>query len=422
MNLIESETSGIVKHFFSECANVLKSGFEFESNEQQDVEEDSTYVPSFNEELLTKSKVSLNSLIAKYNRIDEGHPSEVFFLSLKKGVREAVNEEINSNLNANEPILNGILSDGELKLLIKELTKEYSDIPNAQLILHCFYEEIEKIVFEYHIISAISYNKVKLENTTDINSFDIRIGSYERDLIKAKNELEEAKITLDNTKKELQYAKEERDKIKAETQSIKKETKLIKKETKSIVSMVSKEKKSLSEYTSTTVKSFRNSIKKSEKKMHESNVTILGIFSAVVLAFNTTVGFYSSTIDAFSHSSTYKILLILLVIGFVTSSVLMGLFFYLGTICNSSSTNVIAKASGDKKIYKVIKEKLSGLKGLVPFLITDAIILILLIVVMITWNLGAIEHRNKEVYDKIFQDATSKITLEITIDNFTANK
>ncbi|MBE6579293.1 MAG: stage II sporulation protein M [Ruminococcaceae bacterium] len=141
-----------------------------------------------------------------------------------------------------------------------------------------------------------------------------------------------------------------------------------------------------------------------EKDAHDHSITILGVFSAIVLVFNAAVSFFTSAFGAFSNASIYKILTILLIIGVIFVGAMMGLFFYLDRIRPSDKfeflKNKKEKQSSSEMIYVVDKAE-SGvriLKLLLPFLITLVILIIMLLIVLYSWEVGLVEARNQSLF------------------------
>lgn len=133
----------------------------------------------------------------------------------------------------------------------------------------------------------------------------------------------------------------------------------------------------------------------SERKTHESNVTILGIFSAVVLVFNGTLAFSSSILQNLNSSSIYRIVFCSLIIGLVLINVLYGLFYYINGI------------------VKKDKQKLK------PFWISNIIIILMIIACISVWWFGGVEKRREMIKNEISTSETSEVTTsnEVLNDN-----
>lgn len=94
-------------------------------------------------------------------------------------------------------------------------------------------------------------------------------------------------------------------------------------------------KKNINEMSVSAENSFKDLSEKMDettRKANELSVTILGVFASIVLVFNAAVGFYQAAIEAFSHSSLHKILIILLVVGFIVINAIAILIHYLERI------------------------------------------------------------------------------------------
>ena len=74
---------------------------------------------------------------------------------------------------------------------------------------------------------------------------------------------------------------------------------------------------------------YEKRIKVSERKMAENSITILGIFSAVVLTFNMGISFAAEALETFMQSSVYHSILVILLFGFIIGNVIFALFAFL---------------------------------------------------------------------------------------------
>lgn len=117
-------------------------------------------------------------------------------------------------------------------------------------------------------------------------------------------------------------------------------------------------------------------IKQSQKKMNESSIAILGIFSAVVLTFNGALTFTSSVLQNLSSVSVYRIVICSLIIGVVLLNVMYGLFYFIDRIINRNNQKE------NKSVF-----------NLKTFLIPNIVLLILIAVVVSSWWLGIVEYR-----------------------------
>lgn len=124
------------------------------------------------------------------------------------------------------------------------------------------------------------------------------------------------------------------------------------------------------------IDALRDKIKKTEKKSMELNITILGIFSAVVLAFSGMFTFSTSVLQSINSASIYRIVFVSLIIGLILFNLIFCLFYYLNCLRDN-----------DKKTHKT--------RSLKPMIITDVIILFLLFCTFHMWNAKCVENRNK---------------------------
>lgn len=143
---------------------------------------------------------------------------------------------------------------------------------------------------------------------------------------------------------------------------------------------------------------FIKMIDESEKEIHKNSITILGIFSAVVLTTNAAISFYTSIIEAFGASSSYKVLLVLLVVGLIINNVLLGLFYYLEKIRNGKKLNLLLKEKViDTGNNETSKRKRKVYRPLIPFAISNIVLILLIVVLAILWIFGVIEWRNQKI-------------------------
>ncbi len=131
---------------------------------------------------------------------------------------------------------------------------------------------------------------------------------------------------------------------------------------------------------------------KAEKKMTETGITILGIFSAIVLTINAALTFSSSVLDNINKASIYRISLVSLILGLVVFSILICLFNYLNDVRN-----------GKKKHKKLIGS----------LIISDIVIILLMIGVCYFWWTGLVEERNNKINTPT---STSSISETISSD------
>lgn len=87
-------------------------------------------------------------------------------------------------------------------------------------------------------------------------------------------------------------------------------------------------------------------IKDKVEGVHRDSITILGIFSSVVLAFTGGLVFSSSVLENIGNASAYRIIIVTLIIGFVLVNAIIALILYIGKI-----THVKSKTEFDFKKF-----------------------------------------------------------------------
>lgn len=123
---------------------------------------------------------------------------------------------------------------------------------------------------------------------------------------------------------------------------------------------------------------------------HEQSITILGIFSSVVLTFTAGIAFSTSVLNNISQVSIYRLIGTALVIGLVWINILFGMFHFTG---------------------KLVKNDIS----LVPFWISNSIFIVLLIAVVAAWLFGCVEQRNSRIEG---QSIPSSSVVAVTSSSF----
>lgn len=133
-------------------------------------------------------------------------------------------------------------------------------------------------------------------------------------------------------------------------------------------------------------------IKQELKSSQKDYIAILGIFSSVVLTFTTGIAFSTSVLENIHKASIYRILFACLIIAFVLINVLGMLFGFVEKIVHDSDIIVKAKKHS-------------------PILVTNISIFIIMVIIFISWHIGAVESRNKRINNF---NATQTVTTEIT--------
>lgn len=108
----------------------------------------------------------------------------------------------------------------------------------------------------------------------------------------------------------------------------------------------------------------------------EQYITILGIFSSVVISFTAGTAFSMSVLENINKATIYRIVLIVLALGFVLLNIIFALFYYVGQLTNRKITAC-------------------------PIIISDAIIIVRMLAVMWSWSEGFVEKRNYNLEKEI---------------------
>lgn len=111
--------------------------------------------------------------------------------------------------------------------------------------------------------------------------------------------------------------------------------------------------------------------------MTERSITILGIFAAIVLTFNSGLTFSSTVLQNLINANIYRAIIITIVLGLIIANVLLGLFYYL-----------------ERVVHKNDDEKT---KTVIPMIFLNVILAILLALTVVFWNKGLVEKRDKEI-------------------------
>lgn len=146
-------------------------------------------------------------------------------------------------------------------------------------------------------------------------------------------------------------------------------------------------------------KNIRKTENRSAKKMTEASVTVLGIFSAVILTFNAALSLSASVLQNINITSIYRLMLISLVIGLIAFNLIFALFYYLNVFRS--------KLAGSDEV----ELKKLGKKSLIVFWVTDIILVLLMLLVVVAWWIGIVESRNDR-FEHI--DETTAVSTEIS--------
>ena len=118
-----------------------------------------------------------------------------------------------------------------------------------------------------------------------------------------------------------------------------------------------------------------NKIVKETISVKTELITVLGIFAVILLAFVGGLTFSTSVFANLHQTSIYRIVLAILLIGFVLSNILYGLFYYIDRL--------VRRDEEDKKIK--------------PLIITNGIILVLIVATILAWSFALVEKRNERI-------------------------
>ncbi|MBE6771085.1 MAG: hypothetical protein E7547_02935 [Ruminococcaceae bacterium] len=123
------------------------------------------------------------------------------------------------------------------------------------------------------------------------------------------------------------------------------------------------------------IKETDEKLSESEKQMTERSVTILGIFAAIVLTFNSGLTFSSTVLQNLINSNIYRAIIITIVLGLIIANVLLGLFYYLDHVIEKS----------EKKRRKI--------KSIIPMIILNIILAVMLAFTVHAWDISFVENR-----------------------------
>lgn len=127
-----------------------------------------------------------------------------------------------------------------------------------------------------------------------------------------------------------------------------------------------------------------------DSRLTEKSVTILGIFSAVVLILNTFLSFADVTMEHFISGNPYRALFSLIIFCFVISNSIILLISML-----NKSMNNKRQSTTPKKV----------------FIINNAVIITLLVAVFVMWLTGFIECRNSH-FSALIDNETNSVVQE----------
>ena len=133
----------------------------------------------------------------------------------------------------------------------------------------------------------------------------------------------------------------------------------------------------------------KHEIEESKRKATETTIAVLSVFSAIVLAFNGSTLFASSTLEAIGSTSIYRLLIIVFSLGIVFINIIYALFNFIGNLIERNS--LIKESENKKKSAKFV-----SIKHLVAI---NSITIVIIISIILCWNFGVVEQRNKQYND-----------------------
>lgn len=131
--------------------------------------------------------------------------------------------------------------------------------------------------------------------------------------------------------------------------------------------------------------------------MQKEYIAILGIFASIVLAFITGIAFSSSVLENIHKSSIYRTIIIALIVGEVLINLMYGLFYYMDRIVHGNKVEKIGNDQGTKQ------------KRITPLLVTNAILILFMLLTVAAWFFGVVEKRNEKMQ-------VSEIVPTVTVD------
>lgn len=135
----------------------------------------------------------------------------------------------------------------------------------------------------------------------------------------------------------------------------------------------------------------KDEAEESKRKANETSIAILGVFSALVLAFNGATLFASSTLEAINSASIYRLVAIVILLGTVFVNIAYALFNFIGNLIERNS--LVKENEDAKKTIKTINWKHLKTVNLVA--------LVIILVVISCWLGGIVEKRNNCIESSI---------------------
>ena len=218
-----------------------------------------------------------------------------------------------------------------------------------------------------HMADAIHIaKKIDEKNNFNADAFNNRLESQKTELECQKKKLEEQIAEYEKLKQQIDNSTDALEKLQKEATSI--DDKILKAEN------AQKER-----------------LHSTEKNMIQTSISILGVFSAVVLTFNMGISFAADVLQTFMQSSIYHSVLVILLFGFIIGNVVFALFAFLRHI----HKDITKESFKETLLGKIIKY-------------FNIVLAALLVINIACWLFGASEYRDKWV-DKRVQECFSEI-------------
>lgn len=272
---------------------------------------------------------------------------------------------------------------------------EYNDLLED----YCFnklkivYPQILKLVVEKISIKSREVQNICQYNTISRRrDIDNKANSYDKALVEITKKISEAQDNLDEWNSTYQKLQKDVEEVSNQYENIQIDYNSLKSDFNTLESnyhiLVEEYDKMSSE------------LNKAEKTMLERTVTVLGIFSAIVLTFNAGVSFSSIVLETLIQSSVYRAIIITLIFGLILGNAIVGLFAYLEYVrkkqieeLKHKTANISSKRRhpDENKINEKSKTK-------IVMITLNAIIVGLISLTLIFWWFGIVEIRNQKQF------------------------
>lgn len=147
--------------------------------------------------------------------------------------------------------------------------------------------------------------------------------------------------------------------------------------------------------------SLKNDVNDKEKRYIEYSITILGIFSAIVLTFNAGVAFTSLVLENLISATIYKSCLIAVVFGLILGNVILGMFAYL--------EYVRKKHDGDSK------KRFSKITSATIWM--NVLLIAILVLDFFAWRCDWLDIKNEENLETTTNSTVIEATVSVELEN-----